>query len=91
MQLQHMHETSFNWLSWRRGNLHLLNIQYNSFHIIYHKNAIKKYAIGYCDGSKVLCRPKKDRVAVMFLVRGDTFWTHLLTEEFNAIFEVSNG
>ena len=84
--LQHMHGTSFNWLSWRRGNLHLLNIEYNTFHILHHKNAIKKYAIGYCEGDKVLCRPKLNRMAVMFLKDNETFWTHLLINEFNQIF-----
>ena len=86
MNLEHMHSTSFNWLCWRRGSLHLLDIQYNTFHILLHKMSIKKHAIGYCEGDKVLCRPKQNRVAVMFFRNGETFWTHLLTIEFEAIF-----
>ena len=39
--------------------------------------AIEKYAIGFCDGSKVLLRPNSKNYAIMFEKDGEKFWFHV--------------
>ena len=86
MTLQHMHDTSFDWLTWAGGSLTNLGVQYNTCHIIYMRRAIRKYAIGWARGHEVICRPKPNRIAVMFLKDDVFFWTHLMLEEFKTVF-----
>jgi hypothetical protein len=64
--LEHWHETSFDWLTWSGGSLTNLGVQYNSKHIAAYLHVLRKHAIAWCDGAKVLCRPKPGRIAVMF-------------------------
>ena len=48
-------------------------------------NIIKKYTIGYCEGGEIMCRPKPNEVAVMFLKDGNYFWTHITKKEFDLL------
>lgn len=43
--------------------------------------AINKYAIGYCDSSKLKIKPKSNSYAVMFNVDGYKFWFHISNYE----------
>lgn len=43
---------------------------------------VEKYAIGYCESSKVRLRPKPDSYAVMFEKDGERFWFHIQKWEF---------
>lgn len=45
-------------------------------------NAVKKYAVGYCDACRLKLRPKTDSYAVMFEKDGERFWFHLQKWEF---------
>lgn len=38
---------------------------------------INEYAVGYCDGSVIECRPRKNSYAVMFEMYGERFWFHI--------------
>lgn len=40
-------------------------------------DCIEKYAIGYCDGSQLLIRPRTDTYAIMFEKDGVKFWFHV--------------
>ena len=84
--IQKMHGVSFNWSRWRAGNLWDLGMLARTKSIIENQNIVKKYAIGWCEGEAVICRPKVDRVAVMFLKDDLLFWNHLLKKEFDEIF-----
>jgi hypothetical protein len=85
--IQLMHETSFDWLTWRNGSLiQSLNIQHNKEVIKSNSHIIRRYAVGYCKADNIVCRPKKGYIAVMFLT-DDYWWTHLLVEEFNYCFK----
>jgi hypothetical protein len=84
--LEHWHETSFDWLTWSGGSLTNLGVQYNSKHIAAYLHVLRKHAIAWCDGAKVLCRPKPGRIAVMFRLDDWEFWTHLRTSEFRICF-----
>lgn len=41
---------------------------------------VRKYAVGYCDSSKVRMRPRDNSYAVMFSRNGEEFWCHILKE-----------
>lgn len=45
---------------------------------------VEKYAVGYCESSKVKLRPKSDSYAVMFEKDGERFWFHIQKWEFDA-------
>jgi hypothetical protein len=84
--LEKMHGTSFDWLTWRGEGVIRLGVVQREAIIIANADILRKYAIGYCPAEEVICRPKKDCTAVMFLKDNDMFWTHLTNKEFNIIF-----
>ena len=64
--LEKMHGTSFDWLSWRGGTLtEYLNITPREEIILSNAYIIRKYAIGYCYGGELLCRPKPNTYMVI--------------------------
>ena len=74
----------FDWILWRSGSpvdifgmkLRTETINSESTHLF------KKYAVGYCNGENLVCRPKKGYKAVMFLKNDEVFWFHVKNEEF---------
>lgn len=85
--LEKMHGTSFDWLTWRGEGVIRLGVIQREAIILTNSNIIKKHAIGYCKGEDIICRPKPNTIAVMFLKDDDLFWTHLTNKEFNIIFK----
>ena len=85
--IQHLHGTTFDFLSWQGGTLIRLGLKNREEIILNNKEIILKYAIGYCEGDKLQCRPKLNTYAVMFLKDNDFFWTHLTKKEFEIIFK----
>lgn len=66
--LEHMHDTSFDWLTWAGGGLTRLGLAALRFELIKDNADLKKrHAVGFLEGEKLLCRPKTGEVAVMFL------------------------
>jgi len=51
------------------------------------KKTLQQYAVGWCPGEVLSCRPKTDHVAVMFFKDDIYFWFHLRNEEFEIIFK----
>ena len=50
--------------------------------------AIKEYGIGYCDSSRLRCRPRDNmQVAVMCEREGEKFWFHVFREDIEDILE----
>ena len=45
----------------------------------------------WCDGWRVPCRPKQNKVAVMYLKDDRHLWFHLCQDEFDAIFNFGGG
>lgn len=86
--IEHLHGTSFDWLSWQGGTLSQLGLISREQIILSNSNIIKKYAIGYCKGEQLLCKPKLNTVAIMFLKDDNYFWTHFTIKEFNIIFRI---
>ena len=79
---------SFCWQRWRNVNIYeMFGIACRTYDLVNSKHILKKYAIGYIDASKLLCRPKLNNKAVMFLKDDEFFWFHLRNNEFLFIFE----
>ena len=86
--LPRLHETTFDWLRWRNGNLlSLLNVQSRTEIIKANASALRDHAIGWCEADNLVCRPKPGYMAVMFTVDEREFWTHLTKEEFDYCFK----
>lgn len=45
---------------------------------------VERYAVGYCESSKVVLRPKPDSYVVMFEKDGERFWFHIQKWEFES-------
>ena len=75
----------FTWSRWRKGSPADLLVMARKNSIIENKTRLKKYAVGYCDGESLLCRPKIDHKAIMFFKDGKHFWFHVTNEEFVAL------
>jgi hypothetical protein len=85
--MERINSSMFDWLTWRSGTiLELFNIPQRKYSLISNKNTLRKYAIGWAPAETIPCRPKADKMAVMFLFNERMFWTHLSKEEFEVIF-----
>jgi hypothetical protein len=79
--------TAFDWFTWTRGvpsDIFGIPLRTSSLGII--KDIARQYAIGYCDGEQLICRPKINHKAVMFFMNGEYYWFHFRNEEFDYIF-----
>jgi len=86
--IQKMDATQFDWIIWRNGNV------WDDFHIpcrtlalIANRDILRTYAIGWCYGENLICRPKENHVAIMFCKNEKQFWFHLRLNEFEKIFQ----
>ena len=84
MNLPKLPMDDFDWIRWRDGNpVEIFGIIREN-HLPIHK--LRKFAIGWQDSSKLICRPKPKHKAVMFLHDGVFGWFHLRDNEFDRIF-----
>jgi hypothetical protein len=83
-----LYPDSFDWSRWRLGVAIWREIGLASryYDIIEQADVLRRYAIGYLPGEKLIVRPKIDETAVMFLIDGEFCWTHLRQEEFDYVF-----
>lgn len=89
MEIKKLQGIYFDWSTWRSGSIVDLGIPKCRYaYIIKAKHILREYAIAWCYGEECLCRPKINRIAVMFK-KGDTiFWNHLMVNEFEEIFDI---
>jgi hypothetical protein len=81
--MEYLNGSLFDWLSWRAGNLtECLNLQTRENIIVSNSEIIRKHAIGWCRGENIVCRPKRDTMAVMFFTDEVEWWTHFTIKEF---------
>jgi hypothetical protein len=67
-------------------------VQHNTAQVKERRRVIRQYAIAYCEGKDLTCRPKHGTLGVMFLQGDWQWWTHLTEEEFHAVFnELERG
>lgn len=77
---------NFTWQLWKGGCLLDLGVKTRFADMIKNRDILQKYAIGWCNGGEIPCRPKPDCIAVMFQKDEMQFWTHLMINEFENIF-----
>jgi hypothetical protein len=73
---------------WESGTIHEIienPCRYQYITVVFGRNALRKYTIGYCDAKSLLVRPKTGEVAVMCFKDGRHFWFHLRKNEFDRI------
>lgn len=69
-----------------------LDLSYNVFSIIPESkdfelhNALRKYAVGWCDAQRLKYKPMFGYVAIMCEKDGYRFWFHIMQQTFNEIF-----
>jgi hypothetical protein len=74
--IEYLNKELFTWNKWRAFNL------FRPRCLKDFKNLIKPYIIGYSKADDLLCRPKADHYAIMFL-KDDIFsWCHITKKEF---------
>jgi MoaA/NifB/PqqE/SkfB family radical SAM enzyme len=78
----------FTWERWQAGSIHTFGIECRYNKILEPNNAdvLRKYAVGWCHGENLGCRPKTNESAVMFEFGGEKFWFHLRNNEFVSVF-----
>ena len=85
--MEYLGEHLFNWSRWRSGSPADLSLACRTEILVLNKRFIRKYAVGYCDAERLVCRPKVNHKAVMFFKDGFHFWFHLTNKEFYVINE----
>jgi len=87
MKLNRLPVDSFSWSRWRMCDIFLrFSFACRTFDIVRMRHVIRKYAVGYIDGSELVCRRKDDCIGVMFLIEDVFSWCHLRRDEFEVIF-----
>ena len=86
--IEYLDEGLFTWSRWRGGSPVDLGIFLCRENIIFeNKHILKEFAVGYCDGEKLICRPKRNNKALMFFKNGEHFWFHITNREWKFINE----
>jgi hypothetical protein len=85
--IDRLHPDTFNWSTWRSGAVSDLGISFRKEIILENAYIFRKYAIGYLEGEHLICRPKINHTAVMFLKDSYYFWFHLRNDEFKEVFK----
>jgi hypothetical protein len=89
MHLIQLKADSFTWNRWRNITIYNhLNISCKSSFIYFYRKQIRRYAIGFIEAKRLVCRPKPDCMAVMYLINGEYSWCHMTKEEFSNVFEI---
>lgn len=71
---------------WRNGSpIDLFGCQLRDYNLQQIKPIFLKYAIGYCDGESLVCRPKRDHKAVLFFKNEMYYWFHFTNQEFESL------
>ena len=87
MKITRIPAVQFTYDLWRAGSLNELGIKHREWAITERRRFIRKMAIGFTEGEKLMLRRKENHIAVMFY---DTnlkhFWTHLTLREFYICF-----
>ena len=89
MKLEELNPELFNRETYECDFGHRLYCYWNTYPEIYQFDQfitqLKKYAIGWCDSSRLLVRPKSDGIAVMCEDGDGKFWFHVLDKTAKAL------
>ncbi len=82
-KLPQLNSECFTYENYESGWWNLLDLDFSdALEVSNVMRCVKKYAVGYCDSSRVSVRPKRDSYAVMFEKNGERFWFHIQKWEF---------
>lgn len=86
--LPRLDSSYFTWLGWRAYSIKELGVfcRYADLTSARGKSILRKYAIGWCKGESLMCRPKTNQIALMCFKGGEEFWFHLRKREFEEVF-----
>ena len=86
--LPKLYSDSFDWSRWRKGLAiwREIGVSCRYIDILEKRNVLLKYAVGYLNGDQLICRPKDNEYAVMFLIDDEFCWTHFRKKEFENVF-----
>lgn len=86
--LNRLNVCAFSYDLWSAGCIHEFDLEsrFSSITSAKGREILRKYAIGWSFADDLPCRPKRNHVAVMFIVDNRRFWFHLRNNEFVAIF-----
>ena len=86
--LEKLDSTLFTWLNWKAGSIHDLGLFCRYYDITSVKGVpiLHKYAIGWCYGENLMCRPKIGQIAIMCFKDDEEFWFHIRKNEFEEVF-----
>ena len=89
IELPKLDSSLFTWLNWKAGSIHDLGLKCRYDDIISSKGKtiLSLYAIGWCFGEGLLCRPKETEIALMCEKNDELFWFHLRNYEFLQVFK----
>jgi hypothetical protein len=64
--LPKLDSSNFIWLNWRAGSIRDLGVPCRYISIVNEgKYILRKYAIGWCYGENLMCRPKENHIPVV--------------------------
>ena len=86
--LPKLYSDSFDWSRWRKGLAiwREIGVSCRYVDILEKRNVLLKYAVGYINRNQIICRPKDNEYAVMFLIDDEFCWTHFRKKEFENVF-----
>ena len=77
----------FGWQEWRIGApIDIFGVPCRFEFLVAAALTLRAHAVGWCEGSSTLCRPRAGHTAIMYFVRGEYAWFHLRDNEARAIF-----
>jgi len=77
-KLEQLNSECFTYYNYESNWWSLFDISFcESMNLDILKKCVAKYAVGYCDGSKLTVRPSLKSNAVMFEKNGERFWFHI--------------
>lgn len=89
MELEELNPELFNWETYEYDFGHRLDCYWNAypeiFQFDYFIKQLKKYAIGWCDATRVVVRPKDKGIAVMCEDEDGKFWFHVFDKTAEAL------
>lgn len=87
--LPNIDNSAFTWNRWRNHSIADLAIacRFKQITSTRGRNILNNKALGWCNGTSLLCRPKEKHKAVMFWLNDMRFWFHMRSNEFVEVFK----
>lgn len=88
VKLKQIDGSAFDYFAYKAGDITDLGITGRLDNFVNNAVIFRKYAVGYCEGVSLACRPRVDCVGVMFEIEDIRFWIHFGKDEFKEVFDI---